>query len=329
MDENDVQHLPDVGHLKRKGKNKQMKIYTDNPDFAKRYIANNINFSKAENHYFDSNIAPVIKKIIYPSPVFWTKMKENSGWNHLILTEFSEESQFDSLIELSKNQELPDKILCQAGSGKKFHGFRNRAWKSLPGNLHISAFFAPNRNIPNFSTGFLILAAVSVIQTIDSIPQLKGKARIKWVNDIIIENAKVCGVLAQTQVTGSKVTGAVIGIGLNVETAPLVEPTPFVPKSGCLKGFLQSNISEKQVFDLLIRILNINYTFLLNGKYPELLEYYREKSLILGKNVAIWSDERNGSNKILHQSRVLQIGENLELYIEGVNSPVTKGRLSL
>jgi BirA family biotin operon repressor/biotin-[acetyl-CoA-carboxylase] ligase len=49
---------------------------------------------------------------------------------------------------------------------------------------------------------------------------LKGfqipKLAIKWPNDILSENQKICGILIENVIQNSKMTAAVIGIGLNV-----------------------------------------------------------------------------------------------------------------
>ncbi len=306
-----------------------MKIYTDNTEFAKNYFENLLTFSKFSTADKRNNYSDKIQQIFDTEDYYLSEIDDYHGWQHIVFKEFSSTSQFDMLIELSKSNTMPDRLICQAGSGKKFHGFRNRPWESLPGNLHLAAFFAPKQEIPNFATGFLILAAVSVFQTIESFPELKGKAKFKWVNDIVVGSSKVCGVIAQTQVMGNEISGAVIGIGLNVEAAPMVEPTAFVAKSSCLNDFSSIFITQKEVFDKLLFFLNINYKNLLRGNYRELLEIYRNNSLIIGKEVKIWSDEQNGDNSIIHKGKVIKIGENLELYLEGQKTAIVRGRLSL
>ena len=75
------------------------------------------------------------------------------------------------------------------------------------------------------------------MDTIDTIPELSGKAGIKWVNDVLIDGAKVSGVLAYTQQEGDNVTAATLGIGLNLKTTPRIDPSPFVPRAASLTDF--------------------------------------------------------------------------------------------
>ncbi|MFC2131075.1 biotin--[acetyl-CoA-carboxylase] ligase [Bacteroidota bacterium] len=255
--------------------------------------------------------------------------KSNNLWKYLFLVEHTEESQYDALIHLAQNSNLPDGIICIAGSGKKFHGFHSRKWVSLPGNIHLSAYLKPQQKIKNFGVGFLILSAVSVVMAIDEIEGLKGKASIKWVNDILIDKAKVCGVLAHTLAQGKEVTDAILGIGLNVESKPDVEPTLFVPVSACLNDFTNKHVNEKYVFKKLVCHLAENYKLFLKGHYKELLDFYRNRCSIIGRKVSVSTDERDGTSKEFHTGTITGIGEGLELRFDNLDKPITRGRLVL
>jgi BirA family biotin operon repressor/biotin-[acetyl-CoA-carboxylase] ligase len=41
---------------------------------------------------------------------------------------------------------------------------------------------------------------------------------IKWPNDVLASDRKICGVLVESQVRGSELAAAVIGVGLNLRT---------------------------------------------------------------------------------------------------------------
>lgn len=215
------------------------------------------------------------------------------------------------------------------GFGGGFHGFKNRLWVASPGNIHLSAFLSPHRNIEHFHVGFPVLSAISVVQAIDTIEDLKNIAGIKWVNDILIENSKVGGVLAHTQPQGDIVTGVVLGFGVNVETTPKTIPTPFVPKSASLLDFASNTerCSQRLVFNHLIKYLDKNYRLLLSGRYDDLIDFYRERSVIIGKKVIVRPDTDEKEIKETIEGKVTGIGDNLELFIQGRDKPVYSGRL--
>ena len=261
-----------------------------------------------------------------------TSLESDLLWKYLFLVEYAPRSHYDLLIELARaGNTVPDGVLCLAGSSDKFHGFKGRLWSACPGNIHLSAHLTPARPIAQHGVGFTILAAVSVVDAIDSIPGLNARAGIRWVNDILIEGSKVCGVVAYTQTVNGTVSAAIIGIGLNVETKPSVAPTPFVPRVAALRDFASdpSAITQGLAFDKLIRALDRNYRLLLEGKNGILLDRYCERSLILGRQVTVYSDESGSQSEIVARGRVCGIGENLELFLKGASKPVWRGRLIL
>lgn len=307
-----------------------MIVYTDNIDFATKYF-NEID-TKTKITYDDipMELRILAYKLIHKEFFYCLQINSITSFQYCFCVEYSEESQFDLLVESSQSiRNLPDGIICLAGKGKKFHGSRDRKWVSVEGNIHLSIYFAPQKMIDHFNTGFVVLAANSVVQTIDKIDGLYNKSGIKWVNDVLISNYKVCGVLAHSQIQGSKIVSAILGIGLNVENIPIVEPTPFVPQSASLNKFLPTNKQANQgdVFRLLIDKLKNNYELLCNNKYFLLLEFYRNRSIIYNKQAVIWSDTNGDISEELIHGTVTLIGDDLELYFDDNKTPITTGRL--
>jgi biotin-[acetyl-CoA-carboxylase] ligase BirA-like protein len=309
-------------------------ILTDNIEFSDKYFNSRLFLEKFDfrNHI---EISELVREI-FPGhdKIFYTKIdfgdtSNRNLWNYLLIVKYANKSQYDSLIELAHKINLPDGIICLAGSGKKFHGFHNREWKSVLGNLHLSIYLSPRSNIKKFGVGFLIMSAVSVVMAIDDIPGFRGKASIKWVNDILIDQAKIAGVIAYTMAQGDKVTDAILGIAINVESTPKVESTDFVPTTACLNDFLNIKINERFVFERLLIHLSNNYKVLLKGGYKELIEFYRLRSCVVGKKAIIMTDEPDGSSVEFHKGIVTAIGDDLELYFNNLDKAVTKGRMIL
>ena len=251
---------------------------------------------------------------------------------HLFLSEFSAISQYDRLVELAGNGTgLPDRVACLAGSGLDFRGYKGRPWLAIPGNLHLVVHLAPSRPVDRFHVAFTVLAALSVVEALDGIPGLEGRAGIKWVNDILVEDAKVSGVLAHTQSRGDVVASVVLGIGLNVEGTPRVEPTPFVPRAAALRDFLPPGQPDAQALALqgLLHALDRNYRTLLEDGFDPLLARYRDRSAILGKKVVVCSEVSDHNCRVVAEGVVSGLGEALELFLEGRPEPITLGRLAV
>ena len=307
-----------------------MLVYTDNTDYADSVLDEKPNWRKTRQQGLNKNIQPLAAELIRNNALYRGEINRPGNWKHLFVLEFTPVSQYDILIRISRSEaELPDGILCLAESGENFHGYKNRPWISLPGNIHLSAYLSPNQQVEHFTSGFIILSAVSVIQTIDSIKELTGRASVKWVNDIIIDSKKICGVLANTKTMGNIITGAVLGIGLNVEITPQIPPGRFNPSAASLFDFVteKNYCSQKIILDRLINTLDDNYQRLLKNKYSNLLNIYQERSFVIGKRVRVFSDTPTEQSEEIAQGKVTGLGDNLELLIEGMDHPITAGRI--
>ena len=309
-----------------------MVVYTDSIHFAERILPQTAGHWSSASSELTVDTPDLGRFLFGGRFVFTSALESDLLWRHLFVVESASQSQYDLLIELNRaGESLPGGILCVAGEGNKFHGFKDRRWTASPGNLHVSVNLAPAQRIDHFGAGFMILAAVSVIDAIDTVPGLENRAGIKWVNDILINDAKVCGVLAYTQTMANAVTAAVLGIGLNVETTPSVAPTPFVPTAGSLCDFSpdRRSCNQAKLLNELMKSLDRNYRSLIDGNYEALLNRYRERSVVIGRNVEIYSEDTGVEPHVLASGCVKGLGQDLELILEGSERPISKGRLVL
>lgn len=119
------------------------------------------------------------------------------------------------LRQLSSAESLEDFTIVVAASQTAGRGQMGTVWNSEKGkNLTFSVF----KKISCLDTdeGFYISMATSLaIYNALSYFQIP-KLAIKWPNDILSESQKICGILIESVIQNSKMTAAIIGIGLNV-----------------------------------------------------------------------------------------------------------------
>jgi BirA family biotin operon repressor/biotin-[acetyl-CoA-carboxylase] ligase len=111
-----------------------------------------------------------------------------------------------------------DKI-CVAVTDEQFggRGRLKRGWSSIPGkDLTFSIGIPLDREISEFYK-FTILCATSVRKTVAEILPEKN-VKIKWPNDIYINEKKVCGILSEMITQENIIELIIIGIGLNVNS---------------------------------------------------------------------------------------------------------------
>lgn len=136
-------------------------------------------------------------------------------------------------------------------------------------------------------------AAVAVSDAIDKICSTDTK--IKWVNDIYKNNKKICGILCESTYLGNDYF-CILGIGIN-----LYEPENSFPKEiENIAGAIYNTQPENEIREKLIAKIIDNFDFyyknLLN---KEFLKTYREKSNLIGKEVAYIKDGKEISAKVL------------------------------
>jgi BirA family biotin operon repressor/biotin-[acetyl-CoA-carboxylase] ligase len=131
-----------------------------------------------------------------------------SGWAVWYVEETG--STNDDLLGIASD--LPDRTVLRTGHQTAGRGRLDRRWDAPPGaNLLVSLFFRTVPDDPGEVVRRLGLAAVGAVTAI-GVPG----AALKWPNDVLLDGAKLAGVLAQRAPTGE----VVAGIGLNIGWAP-------------------------------------------------------------------------------------------------------------
>jgi len=307
-----------------------MIIYTDDTAIARNFLWQPVIWQPTAIKHITDDSNFLAQALFNLQNIYQANIQPIGDWKYLFIVKHAISSHFELLSNLCRqDKQLPGNMLLIAASGEKFRGFHNRSWVSIPGNLHLSVFLTPRCKIAHFHVGFTIIAAISVIQALDTVRTLKGRSWIKWVNDIVIQDSKVGGVITQTQVQDEVVMAAILGIGLNVQQTPHFASDIFVPKAGCLWDFTGAGnaCTQTAMFYKLIQYLAKNYNLLVHNKYDQLREFYLKRSLVIGKVVEIYSDLREGDPVLLSRGKVKAIGQNLELYLQGIKNPIYQGRL--
>ena len=98
-------------------------------------------------------------------------------------------------------------------------GRRGNVWTSEPGNLYASLLLsdaAPAAHLPElcFVVALAVRDAVS-----DVAPQLAAKLKLKWPNDLLLDGAKLAGILIEAESVGG-LTAVAAGIGVNCAHHP-------------------------------------------------------------------------------------------------------------
>lgn len=135
------------------------------------------------------------------------------GKNLLILPECPSTNTFAA--ELSQAGQAPEGTVVITHHQTAGRGQRGNTWQSGKG-LNLTFSLVLNPVFLMASRQFQLNKAIALAVRDAIQPYTEEPARVKWPNDILIGNKKVCGILIENVLTGDKLSRSIVGIGLNV-----------------------------------------------------------------------------------------------------------------
>ncbi|SFW73549.1 BirA family transcriptional regulator, biotin operon repressor / biotin-[acetyl-CoA-carboxylase] ligase [Sinomicrobium oceani] len=192
------------------------------------------------------------------------------------------------LKELSASGILHDYTVVMTREQTRGRGQMGTVWNSHPGkNLTFSVYkkISCIRKEEIFSLSMATSLAIVKALKKFNIPGL----RIKWPNDILSANKKVCGVLIESIIKKGELDAAVIGMGLNVNQ------TDFggLPHAGSLKQITGVTYNLDELMHAIVKELQDCENFLAERKLNELKLWY-EKNLFRRDKPSTFADKDGG-----------------------------------
>lgn len=92
-------------------------------------------------------------------------------------------------------------------------GRQDRRWVSPSGGLWMSIILKPTLRA-NRSALINFIAILAICEAIETKTWMQCK--VKWPNDILVNNKKVCGIIVDAAIKGNYIYYSVVGIGINV-----------------------------------------------------------------------------------------------------------------
>ncbi len=108
-------------------------------------------------------------------------------------------------------------LLMVAETQSAGRGRLGREWLSEPGQGLLFSFLARPSLPPEVMATLPLVAGLAVTM---ALRDLGFAAGLKWPNDVLLDERKVCGILCEAQTSSRGIEGIVVGIGLNVGAVP-------------------------------------------------------------------------------------------------------------
>lgn len=142
-----------------------------------------------------------------------TNIRLSIGANLLIIDSLPSTNEYIK-EQIANFKPLQEGTVIMAIEQTRGKGQRNSNWHSEKAkNLTFSYILHPD--FLQISKQFLLTVSVS-LAIVKFLKQYIKNITIKWPNDILIENKKVCGILIENSLRGMNIRNSIIGIGINV-----------------------------------------------------------------------------------------------------------------
>lgn len=230
----------------------------------------------------------------------------------------------NTVLKGMAEQGAPEGLVLVADQQTEGRGRRDRKFFSPAGTgIYLSALFRPNMDARQ-ATDLTACAAVAVAEAIEELSDLN--AQIKWVNDVLVDEKKVCGILTEASVDweSGAVNYVIVGIGINMGFPVDNFPEELRTVAGAVFGAEPIPEMRCRMTAAVLDKLAKYYNHL--GDRP-CYEAYKKRSLVLGRPINILTP---GQNPV--PARAIDIDEDFALivqYEDGTIRRLNSGEVSV
>ena len=188
--------------------------------------------------------------------------------------------------------------------------------------VYMSILLRPSDIPPSKALRLTTAAAVAVCRAIESV---SGKdPKIKWVNDVYLDNRKVCGILTEGAVSleSGSLDYVVLGVGINVYRPEKGFPADIEDIAGYIFDEKTSNGKNMIAAAFLNNFMKIYQS----GDFESYIDEYRKRSFVIKKNINVIND---GS---IRKAFALDIDDNCRLIVcfeDGTMEHLDAGEISI
>ena len=267
---------------------------------------------------------------------------------------------------VAKGPDAEKELLETAITARTQTGGKGRRGKSFyspdTGNSLYISFILPPPARPQSLELLTVAAAVAVCISIEEIladsDDTNQQPTIKWVNDVLLNNKKICGILAESVFTNSldivavnsnddatlnggnmsepaeqTLRGIVLGIGVNIN----MNETDFPEDLMGIAGSLQLQEGEQELFtEILCRNMSGIYKDMENGQTCAVLDLYRKFESTTGHKVRLMKhvlsdDGRYADNRAIfaYAKAIADDGGLVVVYDDGSEEVLRSGEISI
>ena len=224
--------------------------------------------------------------------IFTDEIKKNIPSFYQKIEYFDEVTSTNDLFKMNTYDE-GDIIIAESqnkGKGRNGKSFYSPKQKGI----YISFLIKPDLTVYD-SLKVTACCAVAVTKAIQKNYSLDPK--IKWVNDIMLNDKKVCGILceASLEMNTGKLDQMIVGVGINVHSYEI--PDELNDIATCLEKHTDKIVPRQKI---IIDFLNEFYDDYINLSSLSFLDDYRKHSYILHQHITVYENNKSYPAFVTH-----------------------------
>ena len=168
-------------------------------------------------------------------------------------------------------------------------GRMGRQWESSSSGLWTSILLKPSippRDAPQLA----LLTAVALWTTLSG--EFGIEAKIKWPNDLLVDNKKICGILTEMKGEMDRINYIINGVGINVNQDPEDFPRELADTALSLKIIKGREIDRLQLLQKYLETLEELYLDFLENGFERTRKVCIENSHTIGNIVTIYYGDK-------------------------------------
>ncbi len=178
-----------------------------------------------------------------------------------------------------------------AGRGRNINRWLSARGKGLYFSLVLQPATIDNIQVVTLAAGVAVASAVE---------QSSGvAARLKWPNDVYIQEKKVSGILTEAVFKGDKLENLVVGIGVNVNHDKEDFGDELLPIATSLKISTGKTFQREIILINILKAFDRTYKMLLGGNTSEVLKQWYKKALYLGEELIVEKENNSVMGKFV------------------------------
>ena len=211
------------------------------------------------------------------------------------------------LKEMAKKSDLENYTVIVAEEQTKGRGQQRNSWLSEPSKNLTMSIFIDDLDLKIYNQKYLNFAiSLAIFKTLTAL-KIENLS-IKWPNDIMSVNKKICGILIENSISSNKIYASIIGIGLNVNQIQFPES---LKNASSLKALTNITYDLDNLLIKLIKEIKSSLQILSLEKYTQLEQQYLD--VLYKKNIPTMF---KNSEDVLFMGKILGISDSGNLLIE-------------